>query len=73
MTINVPKHGHCCAKNGPLCSSLFPRVLKEEKEKKTLDQKNRENNSLKAAFLALGTQNELSQKWKMLLNPAVNS
>lgn len=59
------------AHSAALC---FPESWKKKKKKKkNLDQNNRENNSLKAAFLASGTQNELSKKWKMLLNPAVNS
>lgn len=41
--VTVSKHGHSCAKNGPLGSSLFSRKLKQEKEK-NLDQKDNKDN-----------------------------
>lgn len=41
--MNVSKHGHCCAKNGPLGSSLFSRKLKEGR-KEDLDQNDNKNN-----------------------------
>ena len=61
---NVPKHGHCCARNGSLCSSVSQET--KRRETKNADLNNRENNSLNAAFVTSGTQSELSKKWRRL-------